>query len=188
MFFGLDINVIILFGVGVLIERKGFYYIFYVLSVVRSVFFEKFVYYYVLGVKGMEGDFEKSFNNFIDKNKFCDSVFFYGKVDNVNFLIWYNVVDVFCLSSFGEGSFNVFIEVFLCGCFVVVSEVGVVLIIMLSEFDFGEIVLLIEYIGNVEVGEWWVKVIIKFLYGDLIDSVRKICLVNMLKYIWEWCV
>lgn len=184
---GLDTNAIILLGVGALIERKGFHHILHALSAVRSAFPEKPVHYYVLGAKGMEGDFEKSLNNFIDKNKLRDSAFLYGKVDNANLPTWYNAADVFCLSSFGEGSPNVLTEALSCGCPAVASEVGAVSTIMLSEPDLGEIVPSTEHTGNAEAGERWAKAIIKLLHGDLTDSARKTRSVNMSKYTWEWC-
>lgn len=116
---------LVILGIGSLIERKGFHN---VISALEYVNTPKRIRYVIIGSPGLEGNFEKSLKE-LAKNVEIKSngrirVQFKDQIHNSMLPSWYNVADIFCLSSYGEGSPNVLTEAISCGCPVVATNVG----------------------------------------------------------------
>ncbi|MDU0356363.1 glycosyltransferase [Paraglaciecola aquimarina] len=127
----------IILGVGALIKRKGFDLVIAALArLVKQAQFHNLVFY-ILGSEGAEGDFRTELKANVNRHGLENHVVFQGAVLNQDLVTWYNAVDVFCLSSRGEGSPNVLTEALACGTPAVASKVGSVPEIMASEDNLG---------------------------------------------------
>jgi glycosyltransferase involved in cell wall biosynthesis len=179
-------NILIL-GVGSLIRRKGFHHIIHALNTLKDNL-NKPITYAILGSTGLEGDFESELKALIDTFNFNNSVHcnvkLVGKVPNATLPVWYNAADLFCLSSFGEGSPNVLTEAISCGCPAVASEVGSVLEIMNSEDNLGCTIQSTEHYDSVDAGLAWAAKIEEALEQP---RDRKHQSKQMEKYTWDWC-
>jgi glycosyltransferase involved in cell wall biosynthesis len=178
---------ILLLGVGSLIRRKGFHHIIHALNTLKCNL-NKPITYAILGSKGLEGNFENELKALIDTFNFNNNVNcnvkLVGKVPNAMLPVWYNAADIFCLSSFGEGSPNVLTEALSCGCPAVASEVGSVLDIMNSEDNLGCTIKSTEHYNDINAGIAWAAKIEDAL-GQPRD--RKHQSKQMEKYTWDWC-
>jgi glycosyltransferase involved in cell wall biosynthesis len=181
---GLSTNETILIGVGSLIKRKGFEHVVSAMEKLTQAHPEKHFNYYILGGSGLEGNFEKELLTHIDGANLNESVHLKGKVDNADLVYWYNAADVFCLSSFGEGSPNVLTEALSCGCPAVATNVGAVPDIMSSEDGLGCVVDINEKTYNKEHAEIWMNAI-----SQVVNShVDREMLSNKMRiYTWSWC-
>jgi teichuronic acid biosynthesis glycosyltransferase TuaC len=128
-----------------------------------------------LGAQGAEGDYRAELKNYVTEHGLEKHVVFQGAVMNQDLITWYNAVDVFCLSSRGEGSPNVLTEALACGTPDIASKVGSVPEIMDSEPNLG----LVFENENAIV--------------DALDQVlsivfdRKQSAQRFSKYTWDWC-
>jgi glycosyltransferase involved in cell wall biosynthesis len=167
----------IILGVGALIHRKGFDLVIKGLSqIINTDGLEK-VKFYILGSQGPEGDYRKELQLFIKQHNLDSHVVFVGAVPNNELITWYNAVDVFCLSSRGEGSPNVLTESLACGTPAVATNVGSVPEIMASEANLGFCV------GNENLQEMIAK-LIELLQ---MNTDRQLQASNFNKYTWDWC-
>jgi teichuronic acid biosynthesis glycosyltransferase TuaC len=102
---------------------------------------------------------------------------FQGAVLNQDLITWYNAMDVFCLSSRGEGSPNVLTEALACGTPAVASKVGSVPEIMASEpnlgmaFDSEDVQQIVEALEQVLT----------------VEFDRKASAHQFNQYTWDWC-
>lgn len=112
----------IILGVGSLIHRKGFDMVIDALPQIVQTFPK--VKYYVVGSEGPEGDYRKELKAKVAAKGLENVVVFQGAAPNRDLVNWYCAVDVFCLSSRGEGSPNVLSEALACGCPAVSTAVG----------------------------------------------------------------
>jgi teichuronic acid biosynthesis glycosyltransferase TuaC len=174
---GLDQAQQIILGVGALIQRKGFDLVIEALAVLtRQPQFSNLVFY-ILGAQGAEGDYRAELKNYVTEHGLEKHVVFQGAVLNQDLITWYNAVDVFCLSSRGEGSPNVLTEALACGTPAIASKVGSVPEIMASEPNLG-VVFENENVDAIV---------------DALDQVlsiefdRKQSAQRFSKYTWDWC-
>jgi len=167
----------IILGVGALIHRKGFDIVIKGLSRILSTKGLDSTKFYILGAQGPEGDYRKELNQFITLHGLQKNVEFVGAVPNSELITWYNAVDVFCLSSRGEGSPNVLTEALACGTPSVASSVGSVPEIMSSEKELGFCV------PNEDLIEMTKRII------DVLsrEHDRKKQALSFKKYTWDWC-
>jgi teichuronic acid biosynthesis glycosyltransferase TuaC len=100
----LSLNEKIILGVGTLIHRKGFDLVIKGLEKIIVTPNLEDTKFYILGAQGPEGDYRKELNQFIEEHKLQQYVVFVGAVANRDLITWYKALDVFCLSSRGEGS------------------------------------------------------------------------------------
>jgi teichuronic acid biosynthesis glycosyltransferase TuaC len=183
----LDINQkeTMLLGVGALIERKGFHHIISALRQISSQLQDKTLHYHILGAPGMEGDFQKSLEQLASQVRSDNiKITFHGAVNNSQLPLWYCAADIFCLSSFNEGSPNVLAEALSCGCPSVASDVGAVSDIILSEDNLGLTLPCQSSASNKNAGNIWADTILKALSIDFDRSLQSSA---MSKYTWEWC-
>lgn len=167
----------IILGVGALIHRKGFDLVIKALSALTQQ--EKFqnLVFYILGSEGAEGDYRAELKRYVTEHNLEDHVVFQGAVPNQQLVTWYNAVDVFCLSSRGEGSPNVLTEALACGTPAVATKVGSVPEIMASEPDLGEV------IENDNLAD-----LTKSLDAVLSNTYdRELAAQRFNKYTWDWC-
>lgn len=181
---------VILLGVGSLIERKGFHHVISSLKSLAKMIPEKNIKYYILGESGLEGDYSSKLKDNIallnSSNERIEVVLF-GSVSNNSLYRWYNAADIFCLSSFDEGSPNVLSEALSCGCPAVCNDVGSVVEIMNSEEDLGTVIStpLSSRMDELSGGAW---------ASNIHEQLRKNKTHNrekqykaMSKYTWDWC-
>jgi teichuronic acid biosynthesis glycosyltransferase TuaC len=185
---GLSGEDLILLGVGSLIQRKGFHHVVRSLKHLKKTFPDRQISYYILGSIGLEGDFERSLRTLIDDlnlngNSNARAVL-YGRIDNAKLPLWYSAADIFCLSSFGEGSPNVLTEALSCGCPAVAANVGSVSDIMCSEEGLGIVLPSQEKEIDMSASQHWHDAI-----SHLIKTPhdRKRQSLSMAKYTWKWC-
>jgi len=184
----LDSN-IILVGVGSLIKRKGFHHVIGSLGELSKMLPEHLsISYHIIGSSGLEGNYEADLKKLIsslgyNKNKKI-KVVLEGKIENNKLPLWYNAADVFCLSSFGEGSPNVLTEALSCGCPSVATNVGSVPDIINSEDDLGIIIPNLVNVDNKKASSYWAKALYDLL---LKESYREERSKKMSKYTWQWC-
>lgn len=178
---------IILLGVGSLIKRKGFHHVAQSLAGLGKSFPDRTIAYYILGSSGLEGDFESELKSIIETvntdNQNVKAVL-YGKVNNHLLPFWYNAADIFCLSSFGEGSPNVLTEALSCGTPAVASDVGSVSDIMSSEENLGVVIPSQEQSKDDDACKVWQNAIEAIMHQEY-D--RKEQSSKMSKYTWDWC-
>jgi teichuronic acid biosynthesis glycosyltransferase TuaC len=174
---GLDQSQQIILGVGALIQRKGFDLVIEALAVLtRQPQFSNLVFY-ILGAQGAEGDYRAELKNYVTEHGLEKHVIFQGAVFNQDLITWYNAVDVFCLSSRGEGSPNVLTEALACGTPAVASKVGSVPEIMASEpnlgvaFDSENVQQIMDALEQVLIVEY-----------DREESAQQFS-----QYTWDWC-
>jgi teichuronic acid biosynthesis glycosyltransferase TuaC len=174
---GLDQSQQIILGVGALIKRKGFDLVIEALAVLtRQPQFSNLVFY-ILGAQGAEGDYRAELKNYVTEHGLEKHVVFQGAVLNQDLITWYNAVDVFCLSSRGEGSPNVLTEALACGTPAVASKVGSVPEIMASEpnlgmaFDSENVQQIVEALDQVL----------------MVEFDRKASAQRFSQYTWDWC-
>jgi teichuronic acid biosynthesis glycosyltransferase TuaC len=181
---GLNPDATILLGVGSIIARKGFQHVIRAMSILEQRHPERHFEYHILGSTGLEGDFEQELHNMVATMGLQDKVFMHGSVPNAQLPQWYNAADLFCLSSFGEGSPNVLSEALSCGCPAIASDVGSVPDIMQAETDLGSIIPNQQGTSNDDAGWIWKDAII-----DLLSSAgsREQRARRMAKYSWAWC-
>jgi teichuronic acid biosynthesis glycosyltransferase TuaC len=178
-------NETMLLGVGALIERKGFHHIISALGQVSSQLQDKTIHYHILGAPGMEGDFQRSLEQLASLVRSDNiKITFHGAVNNSQLPLWYCAADIFCLSSFNEGSPNVLAEALSCGCPSVASDVGAVSDIILSEDNLGLTLPCQSSASNKNAGNIWADTILKALSIDFDRSLQSSA---MSKYTWEWC-
>jgi len=167
----------IILGVGALIYRKGFDLVIKGLEAIIATEGLENTKFYILGSQGPEGDYRKELNQFIEHHKLHNSVVFVGAVANSQLITWYNAVDVFCLSSRGEGSPNVLTEALACGTPAVATKVGSVPEIMASEEGTG-------FCCDNENSDQISNCLIKVFNSK---SDRKLNAERFNKYNWDWC-
>ncbi len=167
----------IILGVGALIHRKGFDLVINCLEKIITTQGLENTKFYILGSQGPEGDYRKELNQFIELHKLQKHVVFVGAVVNSELITWYNAVDVFCLSSRGEGSPNVLTEALACGTPAVATNVGSVPEIMSSE----------ENLGYCVPKENKHQIADKLIYLLQHPNKRKQQSINFRKYTWDWC-
>jgi len=167
----------IILGVGALIQRKGFDLVIKGLEKIIATSGLEKTKFYILGSQGPEGDYRKELNQFIEHHKLHNYVVFVGAVANSQLISWYNAVDVFCLSSRGEGSPNVLTEALACGTPAVATNVGSVSEIMASEEQSG-------FCCENENSEQIAQCLIKVLNSE---SDRNLNAERFNKYNWDWC-
>ncbi|MGJ8682410.1 glycosyltransferase [Paraglaciecola sp.] len=174
---GLERSQHIVLGVGALIRRKGFDLVIQALAVLtKQPKFSNLVFY-ILGAEGAEGDYRAELKQYVQEHGLEKHVVFKGAVLNQDLITWYNAVDVFCLSSRGEGSPNVLTEALACGTPVVASKVGSVPEIMASEPDLG-----IAFDNeNVKQLESAIESLL------LTTNIRENNALIFSKYTWDWC-
>ncbi len=173
----LPINEKIILGVGALIHRKGFDLVIKGLSKILATKELVSTKFYILGSQGPEGDYRKELMQFIQQHQLENNVVFVGAVENSELITWYNAVDVFCLSSRGEGSPNVLTEALACGTPAVATNVGSVPEIMASEDNLGFCV------TNESVDEITEKLIELLLSKNNRQQQSE----KFNKYTWNWC-
>lgn len=173
----------ILLGVGSLIKRKGFHHVIHALSQLSKSYPDKNFHYHILGSTGLEGDFESELRKLAIDLGIEARVHFEGSIPNCDLPYWYSAADLFCLSSFGEGSPNVLTEALSCGCPAVASNVGSVMEIMKSEDNLGSVVNSQEHASDDEAGKCWSDAI-KITVGFDEREQRSL---DMGKYTWQWC-
>lgn len=174
---GLDENDFIILGVGALVYRKGFDVVIKALAKFKqsnSIGNIKFV---VVGAKGAEGDYQQELNDLVMKNELQSHVQFAGAVPNSDLIYWYNAVDVFCLSSRGEGSPNVLTEALACGTPAISTAVGSAPEIMESEDNLGIVI--------PSQDEDALAHAIKSMSTQTFE--RKLNASHFGKYTWDWC-
>lgn len=167
----------IILGVGALIHRKGFDLVIKGLAKIIKADGLDNTKFYILGSQGPEGDYRKELQLLIKQHNLDNHVVFVGAVPNSELITWYNAVDVFCLSSRGEGSPNVLTEALACGTPAVATNVGSVPEIMESEANLGFCV------GNESLQE----IIAKLIELLQMSTDRQIQAKNFNKYTWDWC-
>jgi teichuronic acid biosynthesis glycosyltransferase TuaC len=185
---GLEGEDLILLGVGSLIQRKGFHHVVRSLTHLKKTFPHRQISYYILGSTGLEGDFESSLRTLIDDlqlngNSNARAVL-HGRIDNAKLPLWYNAADIFCLSSFGEGSPNVLTEALSCGCPSVAANVGSVSDIMHSEKALGTVIPSQECETDIGAAQCWHDAISPLIRARH-DRERQS--LSMAKYTWKWC-
>jgi teichuronic acid biosynthesis glycosyltransferase TuaC len=173
----------ILLGVGSLIKRKGFHHIVNALCKLSKSYPDKNFHYHILGSTGLEGDFESELRKLAIDLGIGECVHFEGSIPNGDLPYWYNAADLFCLSSFGEGSPNVLTEALSCGCPAVASNVGSVMEIMNSEDNLGTVVDSQERSSDDNAGKCWADAINLTVDFDK----REQRSIDMGKYTWQWC-
>lgn len=173
----------ILLGVGSLIQRKGFHHVVEALCRLTDMYPDKNFHYHILGSTGLEGNFESELRKLVNNLGLTDRVHFEGSIPNGDLPYWYNAADLFCLSSFGEGSPNVLTEALSCGCPAVASNVGSVMDIMTSEDDLGTVIENQENIPDKDAGDNWAEAISE----TVVLSNREKRAATMGKYTWQWC-
>lgn len=173
----------ILLGVGSLIKRKGFHHVVEALCKLAERWPSKNFHYHILGSTGLEGDFETELRKLAIDLGIGERVHFEGSIPNGDLPYWYNAADLFCLSSFGEGSPNVLTEALSCGCPAVASNVGSVMEIMTSEENLGAVIDSQEHISDSEAGKKWAEAI----NATAILKDREERSLAMGKYTWQWC-
>ncbi|MDO6720377.1 glycosyltransferase [Psychrosphaera sp. 1_MG-2023] len=167
----------IILGVGALIHRKGFDLVIKALSTLtQQPKFHNLVFY-ILGSEGAEGDYRTELKHYVTEHNLQDHVVFQGAVANQQLITWYNAVDVFCLSSRGEGSPNVLTEALACGTPAVATKVGSVPEIMASEPDLGDVVENDDLAGLTKA----LDVVLSNTY-DREEAAKRFN-----KYTWDWC-
>ncbi len=185
---GLEKEDLILLGVGSLIKRKGFHHVVNALSSLKSKLPDRRISYYIIGSTGLEGDFEIELNKLVESLNYHNNgdikVILQGKVNNPDLPAWYNAADLFCLSSFGEGSPNVLTEALACGCPSVASNVGSVPDIISSEDDLGAIIDSQEHSSDQDAGLVWADAISETILNVGCRQARSKA---MSKYTWQWC-
>tara|TARA_Y100000310_G_scaffold126785_1_gene125794 strand:+ start:8912 stop:10162 length:1251 start_codon:yes stop_codon:yes gene_type:complete len=183
-------NSIVLLGVGSLIERKGFHHVIGSLPLLAQQNPDKEIHYYIIGSKGLEGDFEDALYS-LAKDVENDSggqikVIFKDQLPNSELPIWYNAVDVFCLSSYGEGSPNVLTEALSCGCPAVATNVGAVFDIMEREKTTGVTIGTMEGDSPHLPNEFLVSAL-TLCIGESYQSSREQRSKKLSKFSWDWC-
>jgi glycosyltransferase involved in cell wall biosynthesis len=174
---GLDQTQQIILGVGALIQRKGFDLVIEALALLTPQPQFSNLVFYILGAQGAEGDYRAELKNYVTEHGLEKHVVFQGAVLNQDLITWYNAVDVFCLSSRGEGSPNVLTEALACGTPAIASKVGSVPEIMASEPNLG-----------VAFDSENVQQIVEALEQVLITEFdRKKSAQQFSKYTWDWC-
>lgn len=180
---GLPHDRTILLGVGSLIQRKGFHHVVEALCRLTDIYPDKNFHYHILGSTGLEGNFESELRKLVNNLGLTERVHFEGSIPNGDLPYWYNAADLFCLSSFGEGSPNVLTEALSCGCPAVASNVGSVMEIMASEDDLGTVIENQETVPDHKAGENWADAI-----GETVNlKGREKRAADMGKYTWQWC-
>jgi teichuronic acid biosynthesis glycosyltransferase TuaC len=174
---GLEQRQKIILGVGALIHRKGFDLVIEALaSLTKQERFSHLVFY-ILGSEGAEGDYSNELKESVSKHKLEAHVLFHGAVPNEQLVTWYNSVDVFCLSSRGEGSPNVLTEALACGTPSVAAKVGSVPETMSSEPNLGEV---FESDNLTQLIEALERTLLQ-------DFDREKNAKGFSKYTWDWC-
>jgi glycosyltransferase involved in cell wall biosynthesis len=175
---GLPPEGLVFLSVGALIERKGYQNVISALSQLSIAGkLPSHWRYYIIGSAGLEGNCEQTLRNQIKTLALEEHVILQGSVNNPLLPIWYNAADVFCLSSFGEGSPNVLTEALSCGCPAIATRVGAVPDIMSSVPDLGVMV-------DVGQTEDWCEAIPALLSKTTSRALRAQALAP---YDWAWC-
>jgi teichuronic acid biosynthesis glycosyltransferase TuaC len=186
----IDTDAFILLGVGGIIKRKGFHHVIESLETLKNKYPERKIHYHILGNKGLEGNFESSLLKLIQRYNFNSDgnvrVFLEGKKSQEDLTLWYNASDLFCLSSFGEGSPNVLTEALSCGCPAIASNVGSVPDIMESEDDLGSVIDNQKNESNESAAKTWASAIENSLTKKTNEE-RKNQAKSMEPYTWSWC-
>ena len=167
----------VILGVGALIRRKGFDLVLQCLVNVRKQPGLENTMFYILGAEGPEGDYRTKLFTQVTKLELEDAVVFQGAVANTHLVQWYNAVDVFCLSSRGEGSPNVLSEALACGTPVVSTDVGSAREIVECETGLGHVV------PSEDIGKMSTALITSLNVKHNRASIAEV----MNKYDWEWC-
>jgi len=185
---GLNNKDLILLGVGGLIQRKGFHHVIDALGQIGKQFPDRNIKYYILGEAGLEGDFSKELGMMADVvNSRNDNVnvVLGGAIKNNELYRWYNAADLFCLSSYDEGSPNVLTEALSCGCPAVTNDVGSASEILNSEPNMGSVISIPigDRVGT-QIHEFWSQAITIELKKE---HERELQAKAMSKYTWGWC-
>ena len=120
----------ILFGLGILTERKGFQYLVEAMSHIAKERSD------VLCYVGGSGPYREHLEMMIQEFHLQDTVFLLGRVSDEDLPIWMNACDLFVLPSLNESFGVVNIEALACGKPVVATNVGGIPEIICSE-DYG---------------------------------------------------
>ena len=174
---GLNQEDFIVLGVGALVYRKGFDLVIQALANIKKSNNLGRIKFLVVGAKGAEGDYQKELNALVAQHDLNETVQFVGAVDNADLIYWYNSVDVFCLSSRGEGSPNVLTEAIACGTPAISTDVGSAPEIMASE----------ENLGNVIPSEDVAALVQSILAAREQSVDREQNAKTFGKYNWDWC-
>lgn len=167
-------------AVGSLIKRKGYHFLIQALAALPSS-----THLYLIGKSGLEGDFESQLRAMCAKLGVAERVHFVGVVPNNKLSTWYNAADVFCLSSYGEGSPNVLSEAATTGCPIIAHNVGEVVPVILDAENGRMLPNPNNYSEAVMVSHW-IDALTGFT-ASRCDQSRELQASRFSTMDWSWC-
>lgn len=178
---GLSQDKVYLLGVGSLIRRKGFQFLISALYSMPSN-----VELLIAGKSGLEGDYEIELKRLVSKFGLTGFVHFIGPQTHDELANYYNAVDAFCLSSFGEGSPNVLMEAACCGCPVIAHDVGESKFV-LDTAGAGVLLQNPNLANEADMIAQWKKSLSDLISSKVSDADRKKQSEYLASFDWSWC-
>lgn len=173
----------VILAVGSVIERKGFHLLIEALASMKDIAGATL---YIVGKPGLEGDFLSRLNEQVEKHELEDRVIFVGSQDNDLLPLWYNAANVFCLSSYGEGSPNVLVEALSTGCPAIAHNVGDVRSAISHSVN-SKLLSDPNYMSFDDAAKAWCSPLRSLLLSAHTSQSRREQSIRYSQFNWDWC-